>query len=331
MSTGSKIALAVAAFVAAVAMIVGVLFKRVKKKPPEILVTVEGAVIRQDPDPNKELPLADVDITATDTVSAIHTRSDSTGYFRLTWRETRPGQAMTLRFRDPNYFPLDWPGITGNQIYVARMNPVVQPSASTAPGSDVNVSNIVVRYSVKSTTAVNVGSTARPFQVVNNGNVPCHNRPPCSPDGKWKAATGSLSLDAGEGNEFRNARPGCIAGPCPFTRIESSGLGQDSRYIRVSALNWSDTATFLLEAEIFHPMFSDITRESYPVIFGQALNFTIPSAGEGVTIEADINGAAIVFPLGPDLLLSWATCSATVTPDRTKIYRCELKPGYRFR
>ena len=166
---------------------------------------------------------------------------------------------------------------------------------------------------------------------MNKGNVPCQNQSPCSPDGKWKASIGSESLDAGEGNEFRNARTSCIAGPCPFTKIEGEDLLQGGRALKVSARNWSDTTTFLLEAEVFHPMISDVVRTSYPVVFGQALNFTMPGAAEGVSIQADINGDAIIFPLGPNLYLSWADCNARVNRDQTKVYRCELKPGYRFR
>ena len=98
----------------------------------------------------------------------------------------------------------------------------------------------------------------------------------------------------------------------------------------VSARNWSDTATFLLEAEVFHPMASELIHESYPVIFGDSLNFTLPASAEGVNIEADIDGQTIIFPLGPALHLSWATCSSRVNADQTRVYRCELKPAYRF-
>jgi hypothetical protein len=194
----------------------------------------------------------------------------------------------------------------------------------------VTVSNVRVRYSVKTTTEADVGSAVKTFQVVNTGNVPCRGRHPCSPDGKWKAALGSASLDAGEGNEFRNARVSCIAGPCPFARVEFEGLSRSGRIINVSARNWSDTTTFLLEAEVVHPMVRDIVRESYPVVFGQALNFSLSASAEGPSIEAEINGDSIVFPIGPDLFLSWADCHVTVDRDQTIVYRCELKPGYRF-
>jgi hypothetical protein len=38
------------------------------------------------------------------------------------------------------------------------------------------------------------------------------------------------------------------------------------------------------------------------------------------------------FPLGPALFLSWATCTASTNgeDEKTTVYRCELKPGFRF-
>src|SRR5439155_1337906 len=154
--------------------------------------------------------------------------------------------------------------------------------------------------------------------------IACKGQHPCSPDGKWKAALGSASLDAGPGNELRDARASCIAGPCPFTEIESNHIPQGEQLISVTARNWSDTATFLLEAEVFHPMVSDIIHESYPVIFGEGLNFTLPSAAEGVNIQAEIDGQTVIFPLGPSLFLSWASCNSRVNPDQTRVYRCAL-------
>ena len=184
---------------------------------------------------------------------------------------------------------------------------------------------------VKATTEANIGSAVKAFEIVNTGNIPCNGKPPCAPGGRWKATLGSLSLDAGEGNEFRNARVSCIAGPCPFTRIELESFSQEHRRFNVSVLNWSDTVTFLLEAEVVHPMTSDMVRETYPVIFGHALNFSLPASAEGPSIEAEVAGDAIVFPLGPDLFLRWADCHMVVDRDQSKNYRCELKPGYQFR
>jgi hypothetical protein len=295
-------------------------------------ISLKGAVIKQDADTKKELPIADVEITAANDLLVGDSRSDSSGFFSLELRRgVRRGESITLRFQHQDYQPLELSELVGDKVYVARMVPVPRETRAKPNAPEAVVANVSARYSIKATTAVNIGSAVEPFQVVNVGNVPCDGRQPCSPDGKWKAAIGSASLDAREGNEFRNARVSCIAGPCPFTKIESDGFSRGGRSIFVSARNWSDTTTFLLEAEVFHPMVSDLVRQSYPVIFGQALNFTLPALAEGVSIHAEINGESIIFPLGPNLFLSWADCNARVNKDQTKVYRCELKPGFRFR
>jgi hypothetical protein len=190
---------------------------------------------------------------------------------------------------------------------------------------------VKVRYSMKSTAAVNVGSEVKAFEVANAGNIPCNGQMLCSPDRKWKATMGSATLNAGEGNEFRNVRLSCIAGPCPFTKVQSDRYSTGGREITASVLDWSDTTTFLLEAEVYHPMVTDVIQDSYPVIFGSTLNFSVPDTSEGVSIEADVNGEAIVFPLGPSLCLSWANCTETTNSDRSKSFRCELKNGFQFR
>jgi len=294
-------------------------------------VTLRGAVTVQDSDSRKELPIADVEVTAANNLAIAPGKSDSNGFFSITLRAgLRKGQAITLHFRHPDYQPLDLPEFAGDKLYMAHMVPLSRDTATDA-GRRIAVGNVRVRYSIKAMTSVNIGSAVETFQVENKGNVPCAGHRPCSPDGKWKAASASASLDAGPGNEFRNARVSCIAGPCPFTRIESDGFTQGGQVITASARNWSDTATFLMEAEVIHPMVSEVVHQSYPVIFGRALNFTLPSSAEGVSIQADLDSETIVFPLGPNLYLSWANCNARVNPDQTRVYRCALKPGYQFR
>jgi hypothetical protein len=291
---------------------------------------LQGAVIRQDAEINKELPIASVQITAANDFSLGVCKSDSSGFFQVRLVPgVERGASVTLRFRHSDYLPLDLDELAGDKLYVARMVPVPQSTRAHNRPETV-IANVSARYSIKATTSVNMGSAVKMFQVINTGNVPCNGRQPCSPDGRWKAAIGSAFLDAGEGNEFQNARVSCIAGPCPFTRIESDGFSKTSRTISVSARNWSDTTTFLLEAEVFRPMVSDNIRKSTPVIFDRALNFTLPATAEGVSIQAEVNGETIVFPLGPNLFLSWADCNARGGSDQTKLYRCELKPGYRF-
>jgi hypothetical protein len=195
---------------------------------------------------------------------------------------------------------------------------------------EITVKDVRIRYAEKTSNSVNVGSTAKTFAVPNTGNVPCANHPPCSPDGKWKAAIGGVTIDAGAGQQFDNARVSCIAGPCPFTRIENGAAPRPGRTIAVMVRNWSDPVTFLVEAEVTRGMPSDAIRQAYPAIYGRSMSFTLPATAAGPSIEADLGGGEIVFPLGPALRLSWAECSLQVAADQTKLYTCELKPGFQF-
>jgi hypothetical protein len=302
-------------------------------------IPIEGAVIQREAETKNQLPIADVVITASDGVKNATTHSDASGYFKLVvQKRLLSEQPIVVTFRHPSYEPLDLNVQTGkfeprDQLYIAAMVPV--PQKKTVAGSNrpqAVISHVRVRYTINSRTETNVGSAVKTFQVVNKGNVPCDHQSPCSPDGKWKASSASASLDAGADNVFGNVRASCIAGPCPFTRIDSSGFVHGGRNIRISALDWSDTATFLMEAEVYHTEISSNVRELYPVIFGRTLNFTLPPTQEGVSFEAEVDGSPVVFPLSPDLYLSWATCNVRngAEEEKTTVYRCELKPGYRF-
>ena len=290
-------------------------------------LTIMGAVTIKDSDSRKELPIANVEITVANGAAEAPVKSDASGFFVLKLKKwIRKGRPVTLQFRHPNYQPLDLPEFADSKLYVAQMVPIVK-KADNIPS--VAIGNVRVRYSIKAPRTMNVGSAVKAFEIKNVGNVPCNHQVPCSPDGKWKATLGAVTLDAGTGNEFINARVSCIAGPCPFTRIESGDISRPGQTLIARARNWSDDATFLVEAEVIHVMQSAIDHQSYPVIFGSALNFTLPRNAEGVSFEADISGDTIIYPLGPSLLLSWANCNTRSNGDGT-IYRCELKPGYRF-
>ena len=293
-------------------------------------LVLRGAVTVQDSDPRKELPISDVDIKVVDGFVSGAARTDASGFFSIPLPAyIRRGYAIKFSFRHPDYEPIDKLDYVGDQLYVVHLKPLPRP-APKASGPSVRVANVRVRYTMKTMSSVNVGSAVKTFEVENKGNIPCKGQHPCSPDGKWKASVGSTMLDAGLGNEFRNARVSCIAGPCPFTKIEHDDFSQGGRTITAAARNWSDTTTFLLEAEVFHPMVSEIVHESFPVIFGPSLNFTLPASAQGICLEADLDKETIIFPLGPELRLSWASCNARVNPDQTKVYRCRLNPGYQF-
>jgi hypothetical protein len=319
--TGKKaLWISLAAVVSAVAITFFVLHQM------RLPITLTGAVTIADSDVRKELTIADVEITAANGAAEAPVKTDASGQFALKLRKgIRKGRPIILKFRHPNYKPLDLPETADNKLYVARLVPITK---KTTTGPTIAIGNLRVRYSTKAQRTMNVGIAVKTFEVKNTGNMPCNGQQPCSPDGKWKAALGAITLDAGTGNEFQNARVSCIAGPCPFTRIESD-VSKPSQKITAEVRNWSDTATFLVEAEVIHVMQSDINHQSYPVIFGSALNFTLPADAEGVSLEADTAGETIIYPLGPNLFLSWANCNSRSNSDKT-IIRCELKPDYRF-
>jgi len=295
-------------------------------------MSLRGAVIQQNEDPKKQSPITDVAIDASNHEASRAATSDFSGYFKLTLRPgMKRGQPITLQFRHPDFEPVDLESTVSDKVFVVRMVPLHRDDTDETPEQpQVFVSNIFVRYSIESTAAVNIGTGVTTFQAVNKGNVPCDRRGTCSPDNKWKASIGGATLDAGQGNVFENARVSCIAGPCAFTKIESDNFSQTARKISVSVRGWSDTTTFLFQAEVFRQEISDIVRSSYPVIFGRALNFSLPAAAQGPSLEAEVAGTHIVFPLGPAPTLSWAVCNVKVGKDQSKSYRCELKQGYRF-
>ncbi len=292
-------------------------------------IILQGAVLVQDSDPRKQRPVAGVAISAGDLATS-DTVSDASGLFVLRLRKPiRNGHAIVISFRHAQYQPLYLNDFVTSKLYVVHLVPVAN---DLAPGNQpqVSVANVRVRYTVKALDQLNVGSAVKIFEIQNKSNVPCKGGSLCSPDGKWKAASGTATLDAGPGNAFRNARSSCIAGPCPFTKIEGDRLSQSDQIVTATARDWSDTATFLLEAEVFRPVMSQMEHWSYPVVFGEGLSFTLPSAAESVSIEAELDKQTIIFPLGPSLFLSWATCNTEVNSDKSRIYRCAPKPGYRF-
>lgn len=294
-----------------------------------LIHSLTGVVLTANPDPAKQIPVANVQITVSGRTGEATSHSEPSGFFRINlpkqlWR----GESVKLAFRHESYQPLLETQPIFNQVYVVHLAPAPPKHAAAGNRPEVTLSDVRVRYITKGATTSEIGSTVRTFQVVNHGNIDCNGHSPCSPDGRWRASIGGLKLDAGEGQEFRNARVSCIAGPCPFTRVETDGFSRGGRTITVSVRNWSDTATFLVEAEVVRTVASDVIRQAYPAIFGRLISFTLPPNAQGPSFEIEWNGQEITFPLGPNLLLSWASCSLKAAPDQTRLYSCELKPGY---
>ena len=330
MTRGRKIAIWIAVSVGMI-LICALMLKRFHPRKGNQLAVI-GSVIKQDADTRKQSPIADVEISAPPKLAAGIAKSDFSGYFKINLpAEIDPTQRIMLHFRHRDYLPADLNVLANGQLNVVPMTPIHGEVESTLNEAETVVANVEVRYTTEITTTENIGAGVKTFQVVNVGDVQCNQHLPCSPDGKWKAAIDSASLDAGDGNVFQDARVTCIAGPCPFTKVDLDEFSRPARTIKVSVRNWSDTATFLLQAEVFHSQVRDIVSKSYPVIFGRSLNFTLPTDAEGVTMEAELNGLQIIFPLSRDPALSWADCNVKNEEKHGKDYRCELKPGYRFR
>ena len=295
-------------------------------------IALQGAVIQQDPDTAKQTPIADVDISAENGLGVGPSKSDFSGFFKVALIPgVKAGQSVKVLFRHPDYEPLELEAVAGDRPLVARMVPLLHPEVQDeGPGPAVVISNLIIRYSIEAVRAVTIGTLVKTFQAVNTGGIPCNGRRPCSADGKWKAAIGAITLDAGEGNELQNIRFSCIEGPCPFTKIDSERFSDSGRNLTVSAADWSDTATFLLEADVVQHGISNRVETAFPVILGEGLDFTLPAGAEGPSIEAELNGMTIVFPLGPTAELSWADCELKTDKNQSKVYRCKLKRRYRF-
>jgi hypothetical protein len=299
---------------------------------PRSPAALTGVVLVDDSDPRDQTPIGDAEILAAGTWGTASAKSDVSGFFSLPlprqWRRER----MTVTVRRGGYQPVELAVTDPADLLVVRMRSSAPPQTAVERSTETVIGNVRIRYSAKATRTTDVGVVAEPFEVTNTENVPCGGVPPCSPDSRWRATVGTHSVDAGEGNELRNIRLSCIAGPCPFTRIESQDTTQNGRMLKVAVLNWSGTTTFLLEAEVTQTRITDVVRQSYPAIFGSTLSFTLPPESEGPSIEAEFNSSDndIVFPLGPDLILSWAKCTESRSASQ-RLYRCELKAGYRFK
>jgi hypothetical protein len=301
------------------------------------LISITGVVLAQDPDPKKQVAISGASVAAAAPgQQSIETRSDSSGLFRLSLlAPPKENPTISLMFQAPGHEPLLMSTVAADRLLVARLRPEnsapTRQDTRTRAVTTIASESVRVRYTTKMTTSTSIGALVKTFEAVNTGGIACGDSKVCSPDGKWKATVTPAAFEAGTGNQFLNARVSCIAGPCPFTRIEESNLSDPGPTIRVSVRNWSDTATFLVEAEVSRVIHGDVVRQSTPAIFGPALSFTLPPGGEGPSIQAEVNGTSIVFPLGPEHRLSWATCNLEVTRSGTQVFRCELKPGYQFR
>lgn len=308
--------------------------KRVPRLSPPI--TLEGSVLKQDADPSKRTPIPEVTVTAMRGNTEVIQKTDPTGYFTVSLSGgIESGADLSLTFVKEGYKTIQMtPNQPGDQLYIVQMEPVSAPAALKmqrvqAPAKISSIKDVRVRYSFKDHSTIPVGAIAKEFLAPNKGNIPCRDQAPCSPDGKWKATTTILPIDTDPGNEFRNVRISCIAGPCHFLKVDP-GITEHVTRLKISVLNWSDTAAFLVEGDVIRTMVTNIVRQSYPFIIGNTMSFALPPTSESLSIEANVDGKLIIFPVGPTLDLSWANCNVDTSTAGDKTYRCQLKPGYEF-
>src|SRR5262249_36677807 len=142
-------------------------------------VKLKGVVLRQDSDPNKQLPIAGVEITAANSFASVSAHSDPSGYFSLSLPEgLRKREPVTMQFRHKDYQPLTLHDFVEDKIYLARMQPTAEHNDVIKPGPEMTVSNARVRYLLKATAEANIGSAVKTFQVANKANVGCDKRTP---------------------------------------------------------------------------------------------------------------------------------------------------------
>lgn len=331
MNRRQKVAISIV-FACVVAAAVAVLILSFNRAPAlQASGAIEGATVTNSENPHKQAPVSNVLITAAAAGYTTSTRSQISGHFRLPLaREWKAQQAITITFRADHFQPLQQTLVPNGELMVARLIPNDNKQADPQTGERTALTDVRVRYSTEFITTSNVGSIAPTMDVPNKGNEPCDPDGPCSPDKQWRATISTKTLDAGKDNQYVNTRVSCIAGPCPFTQLEDDNYTRPARVINIRVRNWSDTTTFLIEAEVSRTQRSNFVREAYPAIFGQAMTFTLPPGAQGLYLQAELNRHPIVFPVGPALQLSWATCNVETPSDGSKLFRCELKPGYFF-
>src|SRR5664279_3839439 len=107
MTRNRKIALAVfALFVLGGALGAAriIIRKRNRARPTALI----GAVLKDDKDPHKQSPIANVEITSPEDLLQKEGKSDFSGTFRLTFHPgVKPGQPVKLAFRHPDFQPLE--------------------------------------------------------------------------------------------------------------------------------------------------------------------------------------------------------------------------------
>src|SRR5260370_21591665 len=114
------------------AVILGLFLRPIRLRSIQVRqsMPIEGAVIQRDADTKKEVPIADVVITASNGVTSATTRSEASGYFKLVLEKGVLSETpVMVSFRHPSYEPLDLNVQTGRlqtpaELYGAPIAPI---------------------------------------------------------------------------------------------------------------------------------------------------------------------------------------------------------------
>src|SRR5215470_16632897 len=122
MTKGKKLVFWSASFVILLGVVAALaLFYFPHRKP----LRIEGAVIVQDADARKRVPVADVSVTLTYDAETLRATSNSNGFFSLQLPvSVRRGRAITLHFSHRDYKPLELHEYVADRLYIANMVPV---------------------------------------------------------------------------------------------------------------------------------------------------------------------------------------------------------------
>src|SRR5258706_4017960 len=128
---------------------------------------IAGAVLRDDRDLGKQLPVAGVQVSIDEELSEGVAISDSSGFFRVKLRPgVHMGQMVTMRLRHPDYRAMNLSEYLQDRLYVIRIVPL-NPSEDAGPDPPIVISDIRVRYATRSRLSVESGSALKTFEVVN--------------------------------------------------------------------------------------------------------------------------------------------------------------------
>lgn len=251
MTTGQKVSIYVAVITAVSGIVVAVVQRlpspdpQPAPQPAAQTIVMHGMVMVDDANPARRIAIPGVRVESSNGLASQFATTGSDGMFTLQLVPgAKDGVEIDLSLTHTDYQERDSALVVGDNVpYTFYLWPAAYPAAYRMDPRPRTFGFLAV--------AATPRVLSKTFQITNHGSVRCNGRQPCSPDGKWKANIGSASLEAGPGRVFTSGHADCIAGPCPWTSIESNGFsGTGRNSISVAVRNWSDTVTYKLWGEV---------------------------------------------------------------------------------